>query len=234
MLARAAVSTWPARLRAERCRLVASEGRQRDGRGPRGAACTGAAGFATIERLVPPRLSMLGGRSTVGPVALNHVIGVRIPASQPDFARPTGELRLGKQVPTTEASGQTREVCLAEAREASEGGPPAGIRRPRCETKPCRSPSRSGRRDRRPNEGGPHTSFEPRPAATPRRSRSREGADSPPPFQPRGCRTCVLSSLPPRDCWGFREKHPTTSWPGLCVALRRERNRQALRLRPSE
>ena len=38
----------------------------------------------------------LGGRSTVGHGALDAVIGVRIPASQPDFARPSGELRLGR------------------------------------------------------------------------------------------------------------------------------------------
>ena len=38
-------------------------------------------------RFVPPRRSILGGRSTVGHVALNHVIGVRIPASQPDSNR---------------------------------------------------------------------------------------------------------------------------------------------------
>ena len=31
----------------------------------------------------PPDRPILGGRSTVGHVALDHVIGVRIPASQP-------------------------------------------------------------------------------------------------------------------------------------------------------
>ena len=39
------------------------------------------------------------------------------PPSQPDFARPSGELRLGRPLRgrRTEASGQTREVCLDEA-----------------------------------------------------------------------------------------------------------------------
>ena len=46
-----------------------------------------------IDGFVPPRFSMLGGRSTVGPVALNHVIGVRIPASQPDKSFPINLLR---------------------------------------------------------------------------------------------------------------------------------------------
>ena len=38
----------------------------------------------------------MGGRPTVGHMALNHGIGVRIPASQPDFAHASRELRLGK------------------------------------------------------------------------------------------------------------------------------------------
>jgi hypothetical protein len=64
---------------------------------------------------------MLGGRSTVGPVALNHVIGVRIPASQPAFAHTSRELRLGKQVSVSSyslahANARTREGCLAVAR----------------------------------------------------------------------------------------------------------------------
>jgi hypothetical protein len=41
----------------------------------------------------------VGGRPTVGHMALNHGIGVRIPASQPDFAHASRELRLGKHAP---------------------------------------------------------------------------------------------------------------------------------------
>jgi hypothetical protein len=53
----------------------------------------------------------LGGRP------LNHVIGVRIPASQPAFAHAARELRLGKQVIVSSysrahANARTREGCL--------------------------------------------------------------------------------------------------------------------------
>src|SRR5262245_20187030 len=58
---------------------------------------------------------MLGGRSTVGHVALDHVIGVRIPASQPDFARlrrASSGPASGWPYPSESPSG---EVCPAEA-----------------------------------------------------------------------------------------------------------------------
>ena len=52
-------------------------------------ACRSRLRAAIIESSVPcgaPR-PVLGGRPTVGRMPLEHVIGVRIPASQPDFAR---------------------------------------------------------------------------------------------------------------------------------------------------
>jgi hypothetical protein len=64
------------------------------------------------------RRIVLGGRSTVGHVALDHGIGVRIPASQPDFARASRELRLGRRAsaPTYRSElPDTGEVCPAEA-----------------------------------------------------------------------------------------------------------------------
>ena len=64
---------------------------------PRGAICPARPESGKLK--VPARKvrPLLGGRSTVGHVALDHVIGVRIPASQPDFARASRELRLGRQ-----------------------------------------------------------------------------------------------------------------------------------------
>jgi hypothetical protein len=59
---------------------------------------------------------LLGGRSTVGHVALDHVIGVRIPASQPYFVQ-VG--RLAADVP--EASAQTGEGRLADPAQRAEG-----------------------------------------------------------------------------------------------------------------
>ena len=50
----------------------------------------GAVGRTYNQRLRPIIGPMLGGRSTVGHHALDVVIGVRIPASQPDFARAFG------------------------------------------------------------------------------------------------------------------------------------------------
>ena len=46
----------------------------------------------------PARTPGLGGRPTVGRVPLEHVIGVRIPASQPAFAHASRELRLGRRL----------------------------------------------------------------------------------------------------------------------------------------
>ena len=56
-----------------------------------------------LPRATPARYNrgfphLVGGRPTVGHMALNHGIGVRIPASQPAFARPSGELRLGRRL----------------------------------------------------------------------------------------------------------------------------------------
>ena len=48
---------------------------------PRG--CVSARATYIIKVSCPDRGTLLGGRSTVGHVALDHVIGVRIPASQP-------------------------------------------------------------------------------------------------------------------------------------------------------
>jgi hypothetical protein len=61
---------------------------------------------------------LVGGRPTVGHMALNHGIGVRIPASQPAFARPSGELRLGRRATHADmprTSPPSGEGCLAEA-----------------------------------------------------------------------------------------------------------------------
>jgi hypothetical protein len=68
---------------------------------------------------------VLGGRSTVGHVALDHVIGVRIPASQPAFAHASRELRLGKQIPDIRSERTVGEGCLAEARAGVRGEPEA-------------------------------------------------------------------------------------------------------------
>ena len=46
-------------------------------------ACPSQRGTVTFVGFSRSRLPLLGGRSTVGHVALDHVIGVRIPASQP-------------------------------------------------------------------------------------------------------------------------------------------------------
>ena len=50
--------------------------------------------------------------------------GVRIPPSPPDFARPTGELRLGRAFGPAVfyANDSPGEVCLAVARETGGGG----------------------------------------------------------------------------------------------------------------
>jgi hypothetical protein len=105
------VTRWIASLSAEKaCACVATEPADR-----MGSSCS-------RERSG----LILGGRSTVGHVALDHVIGVRIPASQPAFARlrraSARSARLSRaDVPVASSS---REGCLAEAPQLqrSEGG----------------------------------------------------------------------------------------------------------------
>jgi hypothetical protein len=67
--------------------------------GNRRRACRLRGSTATVVGFLYRRLAVLGGRSTVGHRALDAVIGVRIPASQPAFAHPAGELPpLGNRV----------------------------------------------------------------------------------------------------------------------------------------
>jgi hypothetical protein len=74
---------------------------------------------------------LLGGRSTVGHRALDAVIGVRIPASQPDFARASRELRLGRlrrprrkrAAPHAKAVSPKRRQSQRQLRRRREGGP---------------------------------------------------------------------------------------------------------------
>ena len=75
---------------------------------------------------VVQRSSLLGRRSTVGLRALDAVIGVRIPTSQPAFARPSGELRLGRlsSLACLRRAETASEGCLDEARAAGVVGPP--------------------------------------------------------------------------------------------------------------
>ena len=69
-----------------------------------------------IESSASVGRTLLGGRSTVGHHALDAVIGVRIPASQPAFARlRRASARSAASRPRTQASSPTREGCLAEA-----------------------------------------------------------------------------------------------------------------------
>src|SRR5688500_15093953 len=63
----------------------------------------------------PADAPILGGRSTVGHRALDAVIGVRIPASQPASAHASRELRLGRLLSPSAKEHSTREGCLAGA-----------------------------------------------------------------------------------------------------------------------
>ena len=81
------------------------------------AATIGVSGLRSFP-VYRTRASLLGGRSTVGHVALDHVIGVRIPASQPAFARASRELRLGGRVivrPSLVAHASTSDTAKAVA-----------------------------------------------------------------------------------------------------------------------
>ncbi len=79
------------------------------------------------RRLDSPVATVLGGRSTVGHRALDAVIGVRIPASQPASDHPSGELRLGRLLSAspvrTDRHAEAVSTKLATDR-ASEVGPP--------------------------------------------------------------------------------------------------------------
>ena len=74
----------PARHRARRPTAVASAADCCVGARP--AGCRAPRRTVKFEGFRSGRSSLLGGRSTVGHVALDHVIGVRIPASQPTLA----------------------------------------------------------------------------------------------------------------------------------------------------
>ena len=66
----------------------------------------------------------LGGRSTVGHGALDAVIGVRIPASQPAFARlRRASARSARTARRRADESPPGEGCLDEARAAGEVGP---------------------------------------------------------------------------------------------------------------
>ena len=71
------------------------------------------------------RPSLLGGRSTVGHVALDHVIGVRIPASQPASAHPSGELRLGRLLSPSRVRTNRHAEAVSTKPRSGEVGPPS-------------------------------------------------------------------------------------------------------------
>ena len=85
---------------------------------PVSCATRSRAGIITVSSLWGSRL--LGRRSTVGHRALDAVIGVRIPTSQPDFARPSGELRLGRPLAADEPerAPNTRSLSRRSLRDA--------------------------------------------------------------------------------------------------------------------
>ena len=93
------------------------------------ASCAGLRPAPIIKVSTRVADACLGGRSTVGHVALDHVIGVRIPASQPDFARlrrassRQASPRQARSPASLEASLLTRS--LSPKRRSREGGDPS-------------------------------------------------------------------------------------------------------------
>jgi hypothetical protein len=73
------------------------------------APCRSKRGTANLLRFRSLRPAVLGGRSTVGHGALDAVIGVRIPASQPAFAHACPKTYVSY------GSAGSGEGCLAEA-----------------------------------------------------------------------------------------------------------------------
>src|SRR5438309_45399 len=69
--------------------------------------CPRVASMPFVRRAVLARASLLGGRSTVGQLALDQHIGVRIPASQPRFLLLTAAIRTR----TFWYSGCVPEIC---------------------------------------------------------------------------------------------------------------------------
>jgi hypothetical protein len=92
--------------------------------------CSCSAGVEPLQSEVPASparaRNVLGGRSTVGHGALDAVIGVRIPASQPAFARLERARASARPAKPAQFTSETlwARGCLAVARAASGGGPP--------------------------------------------------------------------------------------------------------------